>query len=252
MAKTMKTTLTEGAVSIDSLLKKMTEYRRLISVEDFKKAEQTQKLVWSMNDIDILPSHFMIAMADHGEQWGAFESNELVGLALAYPLSDGKGFLAHMGGVVPSKRNSGVGLKLFKQMGLSLEERGTKYLTLTYDPLDAGNANLYHNGLKAVGHKVIFNYYGELRSGHHGELPSHRLLCRIDLGKTTQDKLISADTKKIKMISTLEELKKLPIGEAIEISNKYFNDIASLIQEGYVVDSFDKTTEGKYLIFNRQ
>jgi len=229
----------------------MTEYRRLDSVEDFKKAEQAQKQVWSMSDIDVLPSHFMIAMAQHGEQWGAFDGDELVGIALSFPLSDGKGFVFHMGGVIPSHRNLGLGFKLFKYMMTSLEQRGFKYVNFTYDPLDPVNANLYHNKLNATGYKVIFNYYGELCSGHHSKLPSHRLLCKIELDETVQNKSTLSGTKKLKIISTLEELKTLPINDAIKISNEYFKNIDLCMQEGYVVTAFDKMPDGLYLVFHR-
>ena len=220
-------------------------YRRLETREEYETALEVQKNVWGMEDIEILPVHFMIAYRDYGEQWGAFDYNKMVSILLSYPCGDSH-YLMHMLGTIPEYRGKGIGEKLMKHVKQRLIERGQNFLVWTYDPLDFANAHLYHNKIGSIGYKVAFDYYGRLRSKHHGELPTHRLFCFWSLSEKPKN---GHEIKEVKIPASLEEMKKMSMELAFDNSAKYFKQINDFIEKGYVVTGFNK--EKKALILSQ-
>ena len=214
-------------------------YKRLETKEEYEAALEVQKRVWSMDDIETLPVHFMIAYREYGEQWGTFDGDKLVAILLSYPSEEGS-YLMHMLGTVPEYRGKGVGEKLMQHVRVRLMDRGQKFLTWTYDPLDFANAHLYHNKIGAVGHKVAFDYYGRLRSAHHGTIPTHRLFCRWSLNEKIEH---GPEKKEIIIPASLEEMKAMDTEKANEISNRFFKQISDLIEKGYVVVGFNRNNK---------
>jgi predicted GNAT superfamily acetyltransferase len=92
------------------------QIKKLVSIEDFEKAVQTQKAVWHFEDRDLMPAHFMIAAKNFAEQWGVFHKNKILALALAYPAGNSDIFLLHMLGVIQKYRNKGLGNELLKKV----------------------------------------------------------------------------------------------------------------------------------------
>ena len=207
-------------------------YKRLETREEYEAAVAVQKSVWGMDNIEILPVHFMIAYREYGEQWGAFDNNKMVAILLSYPCEDSR-YLMHMLGTIPEYRGKGIGEKLIQHVRQRLIERKQKFLMWTYDPLDFANAHLYHNKIGAVGYKVAFDHYGRLRSKHHGTLPTHRLFCCWTLGGKPEFG---------------REITEVIIPAAVENSTSYFKQINDFIEKGYVVTGFNK--EKKSLVLS--
>ncbi len=218
--------------------------RRLNTLQDFKNATDVQQLSWGMSDRDILPSHFMIAFQNAGEQWGAFCDNKMIGMALCYPIN-GKLFILHMMATIPEYRGKGVGKLLLNAVISSLKERNQTALYWTYDPLDPVNAGFYHNHFGAIGYQVKMDYYGRIASSHHASLPTHRLFCILPLVSSIE----MVQTDKVTQLSvpiTLEEAKKDPKFD-VSISDNFFQALSDKINLGYVVSKINRANATIFL-----
>jgi len=218
------------------------EIRKLFSLEDFEKAVQAQKDIWGMQDRDLVPSNLMLAMKDYAQQWACFADGEIAALALVYPTNEQGVYLFHMLGAVPKHRGALYAIKLLASVRDHSKKAGAKKFVWTYDPFDFTNSRIYLNLAKAIGTGAVLNYYGVINSQHHGALPSHRLLCELDL---TQEYSFHCDEKRLPMPATAEELRKPAAKNSEEILNKWFVDLGGLIKEGYVACGFEASPDKK-------
>jgi len=224
------------------------QIRKFKTRQDCEAAVQAQKAVWGLEDIDLLPAHFIIAANDFAEQWGAFERGKLAAIAFAYP--SGGGYMLHMLGVLPKHRGKGLGFKLLDAVTKSLKKQGVKKLFWTFDPFDFANSHLYFNKTGALGTKVMFDYYGRLRSAHHGKLPTHRLFAELDL--TAPPKKFKKQTESLLPMNEAD-IRKPGVKNAAKILDKFFKEADALISKGYFAAgiNFDKQSEGAKLIFKK-
>jgi len=220
----------------------MMEIRRLSTLEDFEKAVQAQKDIWAMQDRDIVPSNLMMAMKDYAQQWGLFVDGEIAALALIYPTDKQGVFLFHMLGTVPKYRGAGYAVKPVEKIMERLKNSGVKKLVWTFDPFDFTNSRIYLNFVKGIGTGAALNYYGIINSGHHGTLPSHRLLCELDLMKPYT---FHAEEKLMKMPATAEQLRKPGAVNPVAVLDNWFVELGDLIREGWVACGFKASADKK-------
>ncbi len=154
------------------------ECRLIHGYTAFEEIVDLEIAVWDLDPRDAVPANLMHAMATNGSLVvGAYDHDQVVGMALAFPSHDGKKWMlwSHMAAVHPDYQSQGIGfiLKQF-QRTWALQHR---YNTIgwTFDPLQRGNANFNLNRLGATSQIYHINFYGEMRDGINVGLPSDRL-----------------------------------------------------------------------------
>lgn len=163
-------------------------YRLLEHADELAAVEALEREVWGVDDLEVLPrSHLIASIHAGGAVWGACDGPTLVGFAYGFPAHHPEwdepwGNHSHMVAVRASHRGRGVGRRLkFLQREWCLE-RGLRWMTWTFDPLQAKNARLNLEHLGAVARRYLVNAYGRLGGSLNGELPTDRLLAywRLD------------------------------------------------------------------------
>jgi len=148
--------------------------RLLRSVEDMERAEELQLLVWPGSEMEITPSHLLLAIAHNGGVvLGAFDGDALVGIVMGFlgtdPMSPARVAMArlkhcsHLLGVHPQYRNRGIGYRLKLAQRQAVMQDGVRLITWTYDPLLSTNAHLNIRLLASICQVYLRNVYGKLR-----------------------------------------------------------------------------------------
>lgn len=157
--------------------------RELTSHEELLEVEQIQREVWGMDDLEIVPAAQIRAVLHAGGQLaGAFLGERLVGFSygfLARPHGRGMhglGLHSHMVAVRQEARGRGVGQALKWDQRAWCLEHGLPWLTWTFDPLQARNANLNFRHLGAIGAEYLTNFYGPMGGSLGGGQQTDRLL----------------------------------------------------------------------------
>ena len=158
------------------------DIRLLESVEHLRACEALQQTVWSVADREIVPvSQLRAAQHAGGLVAGAFDGDLLVGFVYGFPALDenrsrAAGLHSHMLGVAPRARGRGIGRSLKWYQRRWCLERGYRWVSWTFDPLQAGNANLNLEHLGALGVAYYPDFYGELGGDLAGAVATDRLL----------------------------------------------------------------------------
>ena len=156
--------------------------------EDMFAVEDLQRLVWPDSEIDIVPTHLLMAIVHSGGLViGAFKKDEpqkLIGFVFGFSALEAKADQArpwhysHQLGIHPDYRNHGLGFALKRAQWQMVRHQGLERITWTYDPLMSTNARLNIGKLGAVCNTYLRNLYGEMRDGLNVGIPSDRF--RVD------------------------------------------------------------------------
>ncbi len=159
------------------------QIKPLASHEELRQVEQIQRDVWGLDDLEIVPSsHLRAALHAGGQLAGAFLSGALVGFSYGFvalphgPGMRGPGLHSHMAAVRAEARGHGVGQALKWQQRRWCLERGLRWITWTFDPLQARNAKLNLRHLGAVAVEYLRDFYGPMGGPLGGGQASDRLL----------------------------------------------------------------------------
>jgi predicted GNAT superfamily acetyltransferase len=154
--------------------------RPLESHDDFLQCVALQHETWGADFVDsVPPSILQVCQKVGGVAAGAFDGEgRLVGFV--FGLSGVRhGRLAHWSDMLAVReelRGRGLGQRL-KAFQLSLLlERGIEVAYWTYDPLEAGNANININRLAAFPVEYVPDMYGEATSTLHAGLSTDRFV----------------------------------------------------------------------------
>jgi predicted GNAT superfamily acetyltransferase len=152
--------------------------RDLHSFEDLKQAEEVEREVWGLSDLDATPMTLAIAVREAGGIWvGAFDGTKLAGFAFGF-LGTERGQLivhSHMLAVREPYRNSQLGYKLKlaqreraltlriddgRSNDLRVQDLRISEMTWTFDPLQSKNAHLNFAKLGVVSESYKADFYG--------------------------------------------------------------------------------------------
>lgn len=157
--------------------------RLLDTMGELVETERIQQQVWGLADRDVVPAAQLRAVAHAGGHVSAaFLGDEMAGFAygfVAAPHGEGMtgiGLHSHMVAVRPTHRGRGVGLALKWAQRQWCLDRGLSWVTWTFDPLQAKNANLNLRHLGAICNEYIVDFYGRMPGHLGGGQESDRLL----------------------------------------------------------------------------
>jgi predicted GNAT superfamily acetyltransferase len=259
-------------------------FRDITEVPELREVERLQKVVWGVEDVDILPALAMKPLVEVGGILvGAFLDDNMIGFVLGFAgRSAGENIIhSDMLAVLPDYRSLGLGFRL----KLAQRERalaiGIKTITWTFDPLRAVNANLNFGRLGVTASRYEIDYYGETSSVLHRlgtdrlwvtwALNDERTIARINsdvgpgeidrnavslvqLGNEQQPVLkneLTGNQIAIEIPTRLDDLLKLRPALAAEWRVATRKAFTQAIAAGYIVQDFvtDKqSNKGTYLL----
>lgn len=211
--------------------------RDLQSLEDLEQAEEVEREVWGLSDLDTTPMTLAIATREAGNIWvGAFDGAKLAGFAFGF-LGMERGQLivhSHMLAVREPYRNSRLGYKLKlaqRERALALRVHDGRIedgrsndgrindsrmqdfriheMTWTFDPLQSKNAHLNFAKLGVVSESYKVDFYGPETSSVLHRNGTDRLWVTWPLAsRRVQERLLSKGGRAelLDMLSTLTPL----------------------------------------------
>jgi predicted GNAT superfamily acetyltransferase len=214
--------------------------RNLQSLDDLKQAEEVEREVWGLADLDTTPMTLAIATKEAGSFWvGAFDGAKLAGFAFGF-LGMERGQLivhSHMLAVREPYRNSRLGYRLKlaqRERALALriddgrnhDNRASevrelranelltnglriKEMTWTFDPLQSRNAHLNFAKLGVVSETYKVDFYGPETSSVLHRNSTDRLWVTWPLtSRRVQERLLGKDSRAamVDALSTLTPL----------------------------------------------
>jgi predicted GNAT superfamily acetyltransferase len=155
----------------------------LVTMDALRGCERLQQEVWKYADREVVPAAQMRAALHAGALVaGAFLGREHVGFLYGFPALPhepglpGVGMHSHMLAVSPEAQGMGVGRALKWYQRRWCRERGMRWVSWTFDPLQARNAHLNLERLGAVVHEYQIDFYGVLGGHLSGTLPTDRFV----------------------------------------------------------------------------
>jgi predicted GNAT superfamily acetyltransferase len=165
--------------------------RPLKTIDDCRQAEDLQRTVWQLEDIDVTPSHVLLTFVKNGGVvLGAYATidgrEQMVGCVFGFlgtreghygpeaPAQVKLKHCSHQLGVLPEWQSRGVGYALKLAQREAARAQALRLITWTFDPLESKNANLNIAKLGAVCNTYLVNLYGELRDDLNRGLPTDR------------------------------------------------------------------------------
>lgn len=149
--------------------------RDLAGMDDFRLAENLQRVVWGEGDQPDPADLMMVIAAEGGLAAGAFRGDELLGYVFAFPTATPGVQHSHRLATHPQARGLGLGAALKWYQRDWCLNRGINLVRWTYDPLRHANASLNIAKLGAVARIYYPDYYGAMPGINQGA-PSDRLL----------------------------------------------------------------------------
>ncbi len=165
--------------------------RECASVEEFDACVALQREAFGLPDLELSPRrHLIVARSAGGFVLGAFAGERLVGFVLNQVAVRGGAEVAgysHMMAVAKDYQNRGVGARLKWEQRARVLSAGRRFISWTWDPMQARNAHFNLNRLGVTVRAYAVNYYGTDYStvtGKFGEalgLDSDRLVAGWEL-----------------------------------------------------------------------
>lgn len=169
--------------------------RDIRTFDELRAVEQLQKEVWGFDDLDVVSSaHLLAVQKNQGVLIGAFDGETLVGFVYGF-LGLERGQLtmhSHMLAVKREYRSHNIGYLLKLAQREHSLKLGIRWITWTYDPLQALNAHFNLAKLGVYANRYEVNFYGEETSSflHQGigtdrlwvtwPICSRRVIARIE------------------------------------------------------------------------
>ena len=186
--------------------------RDLSTLSDLQQALRLEQEVWELDDADVTPLTLAAALQAAGAMWiGAFDGNEAVGFALAFPSLNDRdlGFHSHMLAVRASHRGREIGYQLKlaqRQRALAL---GVSEMTWTFDPLRSRNAHLNFSRLGVISDSYRIDFYGPQTSSPLHSNGTDRLWVTWQLSDPRVEQTLRGKDKRTEVLDALSHLEPL-------------------------------------------
>ncbi len=152
--------------------------RDFASIEELRQVPEVEKQVWSVDDRDSIPVLLLIAAREAGSiVLGAFDQQRLIGMTFGFPgLEHGQVSIhSHMTAVLPEYRNLNLGYRLKLAQRERALAMGVRFMTWTFDPLQARNAHFNFAKLGVVADRYKVDFYGRESTSHLHQNGTDRL-----------------------------------------------------------------------------
>lgn len=184
------------------------EIRTLTSVEDCRRVQVVQDLVWGSGHGDTMSIHVLVTQTKSGGllqaafvERGAEDTEGMIGFSFGWPAfgygSAGERklkFCSHIMGVLPAWHGRGIGLRLkLSQREELLRQGWTDWVTWTFDPLQRVNGRLNVSRLGGISTTYLRNVYGEMTDSLNAGMPTDRFQVDWFLDSPRVRNAISAD-----------------------------------------------------------
>jgi len=199
--------------------------RDLVSLDDFHQVEALEREIWSLADVDVMPTTAAIALHESGNHWiGAFDRQKLVGFACAFFGVENQrlNMHSHMLGVLPKYQNGELGYRLkLAQRERALTVRvnvgsdpkhgsvGIREITWTFDPLQSRNAHLNFTKLGALSQRYNADFYGPHTSSLLHQNGTDRLWMTWPIASRRVQKRIAGEESRPATLDALSTLAPL-------------------------------------------
>ena len=137
--------------------------REIEGSSEIRAAEELQKEVWGLPDLDVVPNTQLIAAkAAGGVLIGAFDDNVLIGFVYGFVGCENGRMThhSHMLAVKPAYRNLSLGYRLKRAQRDFVLAQGITEMTWTFDPLQSLNAHFNFARLGVVSDRYLIDFYG--------------------------------------------------------------------------------------------
>jgi len=186
--------------------------RARVHIADLRRAIQLEKQVWSLDDADATSLTAAVAEQASGALWlGAFEREDMVGIAYAFPsLHEGRiGFHSHLLAVRESHWHREVGYRLKLAQRERVLKLGVNEISWTFDPLRSRNAHLNFARLGVISQKYLVDFYGPQTSSPLHANGTDRLWVRWQLGSQRVGDRLRARDPRVEVLDALSHLEPL-------------------------------------------
>lgn len=151
------------------------EIRSVEKQEDFRTLEELQRVIWNMDDVEVIPGRTMHAIDfNGGVLLGAYDGEALIGFVLGI-IGTVRGLNKRIDqvaaarlqlystimGVHPDYQGQGIGYQLKLAQREYALRLGIRLITWTYDPLESVNGWLNVGKLGAVCQRYLRDFHGE-------------------------------------------------------------------------------------------
>lgn len=157
--------------------------RPLQTDAEYRAAEQLQRDVWGMDDVEIVAHDLLITVHKNGGLvLGAFEAEldsqeTLIGFVFGFAGLQAAGRVkhcSHLAGVTPAFQGRDIGYRLKLAQRDYVLAQGIDLITWTFEPLESRNARFNLHKLGATCRTYLRNIYGDMRDKLNAGLPSDR------------------------------------------------------------------------------
>jgi predicted GNAT superfamily acetyltransferase len=186
--------------------------RELESVADLQRALDLEKEIWACDDADITPITLAVATRAGGSIWlGAFDGDQLVGFAFAFPSleQEGVAFHSHTVGVRPKYQSAGVGYQLKLAQRQRVLALGVKTMTWTFDPLRSYNAHFNFSKLGVISDRYHVDFYGPRTSSQLHSNGTDRLWVIWNLADNRVEDRLKGKSVRTETLDALKHLEPL-------------------------------------------
>lgn len=156
-------------------------FRRLEKPEEFRQAEELQRLAAGASGTGVVSPSFLRALQDHGGLvLGAFADIYLAGCAISTIGWDGSVLYhySHLTAVRPEYRNHHLGFRLKAYQRDEVLRLGLPEVRWLFDPLVSRNAWLYVRRLGSQPDRYLTHYFGRLPEAGEAGTETDRLRTR--------------------------------------------------------------------------
>lgn len=224
--------------------------RPLTEISEFEQCVQLQREAWGWQDIDLLPSRFLVVQHHIGGLLlGAWEGDRLIGFINATPgIRNGMPYWhSHMLAVVDDRRGAGIGSSLKLAQRDHALQRGIRLIEWTYDPLESKNAYINIVKLGAIIRRYYVNHYGTTTASLQHGLDSDRVIAEWWISDPRKE--VEGDIRRVYIPSDIQALKKQSLKSAKDIQVRVREQFLKNLEEDYFVAGFERTDEWSEYLF---
>lgn len=156
------------------------QFRVLTTAADLAVMPTFEDFIWGGDDERVSVNVLVAVVGEGGLALGAFDGDEVVATAFAFPTREQGVLHSHYLAVHPDHRGAGLGERMKRAQAAWCLDHGYHAMRWTFDPMQLANAHLNVNKLGALGVQYHVDLYGPL-GGINGSLPSDRLTVQWEL-----------------------------------------------------------------------